>query len=109
MFVDARPPDIFSLYAFIVAATVAWLLVPLTERLARRIGAIDYPRERSLHRVPTPKLGGVAMLAGAVLAILLFLPTAELSSWIIAGAVATAAVGVVDDVFELPAGTKLLG
>jgi len=104
-----RPPDIYTLLAFVVAGVVAWLLVPLTERLAHRIGAIDYPRERSLHSVPTPKLGGVAMLAGAVLAILLFLPTAELSWWIIAGAVATAAVGVADDVFELPPGLKLLG
>ena len=40
------------------------LVVPLTEHLARRIGAIDVPRERSLHVRPTPKLGGLAILAG---------------------------------------------
>ncbi len=109
MFVDGRPPDIFSLYAFAVAAVVAWLLVPSTERLARRIGAIDYPRERSLHQVPTPRLGGVAMLAGAVLAAVLFLPSAELTWAIIGGAIATALVGVADDALGLPAGVKLLG
>ena len=110
MFVDGpKPPDIFALLAFGVAAIAAWLLVPLTERLAHRIGAIDVPRERSLHSVPTPKLGGLAMLAGVVLAAVLFLPSAELTWWIIGGAAATAAVGVADDVFDLPAGMKLLG
>ena len=110
MFVNGpKPPDIYTLLAFVVAAALAWLLVPLTERLAHRIGAIDHPRERSLHTAPTPKLGGVAMLAGVLVAMLLFEPTAELTWWIIAGAVATAAVGVADDVFELLPGAKLLG
>ena len=42
--------------------------MPLAERLARRIGAIDYPNERSLHDVPTPKLGGLAILVGVLVA-----------------------------------------
>ncbi len=109
MFVDGKPPDIFAFLAFVVAAVVAWLLVPLTERLAHRIGAIDHPRERSLHSVPTPKLGGAAMLAGALLAAVLFLPTVELTWAILGGAAATAAIGVADDVLELPAGVKLFG
>ena len=52
----AEPSD--AVLAFLVAAAIAWLLVPFTERLARRIGAIDYPNERSLHDHPTPKLSG---------------------------------------------------
>ena len=34
------------------------------EPLAWRIGAIDTPRERGLHQFPTPRLGGLAILAG---------------------------------------------
>ncbi len=49
MFVDGRPETIYALFAFLVAAVLAWLLVPLAERVAWRIGAIDYPNERSLH------------------------------------------------------------
>jgi UDP-GlcNAc:undecaprenyl-phosphate GlcNAc-1-phosphate transferase len=109
MFVDGRPPEIFSLLAFVVAATLAWLLVPYTERLARRIGAIDVPRERSLHLIPTPKLGGLAMLAGALVAGVLFLPWVASTRAILGGGLAIAALGVVDDVRELPAGLKLAG
>ena len=36
-------------------------------RLARRVGAMDVPNERSSHSVPTPRMGGVPMVAAAVL------------------------------------------
>jgi len=109
LLVDGRPPEIFALYAFGVAAVIAWALVPLTERLARRIRAIDIPNERSLHSIATPKLGGLAMLAGVLVAGALFLPWAPVTRAILAGAALIAAVGVADDVFDLPPGVKLIG
>ena len=104
-----RPESIDAILGFAVAAAIAFLLVPLTERLARRIGAIDVPRDRSLHEVPTPKLGGLAILAGALVAGLIWLPPGEQTTAILIGAVVIAVLGVVDDVVELPAGAKLLG
>ena len=65
--------------------------------------------ERSIHVVPTPKLSGLAMLAGVVAAGLLFLPWAPVTRAILLGAVLIAAVGVLDDVFDLPPGVKLIG
>jgi UDP-GlcNAc:undecaprenyl-phosphate GlcNAc-1-phosphate transferase len=109
MLVDGRPETLQALAAFAVAAFVAWLLVPLTERLARRIGAIDVPNDRSLHVRPTPKLGGLAILGGVLAGGLLWLPGGEQDGAILAGAAAIAALGVLDDVFELPAAPKLLG
>jgi UDP-GlcNAc:undecaprenyl-phosphate GlcNAc-1-phosphate transferase len=109
MFVNGRPAEIYALYAFAVAAVLAWVLVPATEKLARRINAIDIPNERSLHVIPTPKLGGLAMLVGVVAAGLLFLPWAPVTRAILAGALLIAVVGVLDDVFDLPAGVKLIG
>src|ERR1700752_2305084 len=109
MLVDGRPPNAYALLAFVVAAALAWLLVPFAERFARRIGAMDVPNERSLHDTPTPKLGGLAIRVGVLVAGLLFLPWAPQTRAILAGAVVIAAVGVLDDVFELPAGLKLLG
>ena len=58
------PTDTDALFAFLVAGVLALLLVPLTKWLALRVGAIDYPNERSLHVVPTPKLGGLGILGG---------------------------------------------
>jgi UDP-GlcNAc:undecaprenyl-phosphate/decaprenyl-phosphate GlcNAc-1-phosphate transferase len=109
MLIEGRPSALDALFAFAVALALSWLLVPLTERLARRVGAIDQPRERSLHRIPTPKLGGLAILAGIVVAIALFLPWVPSTRALIAGAVLIAAVGVADDLFELGAAPKLLG
>jgi UDP-GlcNAc:undecaprenyl-phosphate GlcNAc-1-phosphate transferase len=68
MLVDGRPDPIHGLFAFLVAVTIAWLLVPLTEKAARRLNAIDEPRERSLHDAPKPKLGGLAILGGVLVA-----------------------------------------
>jgi UDP-GlcNAc:undecaprenyl-phosphate GlcNAc-1-phosphate transferase len=103
------PTDTDALLAFLVAALLALLLVPLTRRLAIRIGAIDHPNERSLHQVSTPKLGGLAILAGALVAGLIWLPDDTESHAILFGAVAIAWVGILDDVFDLPAPVKLLG
>jgi len=109
MLVNGHPQAIFALYALALALVLSWLLVPLTERLARRIGAIDYPNERSIHRKPMPRLGGLAMLVGVLAAGLLFLPLASVARAILAGALAIALLGVLDDVFELNAGLKLAG
>ena len=57
-----------ALWAFLVAGAVTVLLTPLAARLAYRVGAIDQPRERSLHEFPTPSLGGLAILAGVLAA-----------------------------------------
>src|SRR3954447_9000231 len=93
LLVDGRPPEIYALYAFLAASVLAWVLVPVTERIARRINAIDVPNERSIHAVPTPKLGGLAMLVGVLVAGVLFLPWAPQTRAILAGAALIAAVG----------------
>jgi UDP-GlcNAc:undecaprenyl-phosphate GlcNAc-1-phosphate transferase len=109
MLVDGRPEPIDGLFAFLVAIAIAWLLVPLTETAARRLNAIDQPRERSLHDAPKPKLGGLAILCGVLVAGILFLPWVPVIRAILGGAAVIAVVGVLDDVFDLPAGAKLVG
>lgn len=95
--------------AFIAAAAIAWLLVPYAERLAFRVGAIDYPKARSLHDKPMPRLSGLAILVAVEAAGWLWLPGDSQSRWILIGAVAIAAVGVLDDIYDLPALPKLVG
>jgi UDP-GlcNAc:undecaprenyl-phosphate/decaprenyl-phosphate GlcNAc-1-phosphate transferase len=109
VFVDGRPETIQALFAFAVAAVLAWLLVPVAERIAHRIGAIDYPKDRSLHTDPTPKLGGLAIFVGTSVAAILFLPWAEQTQALLIGAVVIVIVGVFDDVFELKPLLKLAG
>ncbi len=98
-----------ALLAFIAAAAIAWLLVPYAERLAFRVGAIDYPQERSLHDKPMPRLSGLAILVAVEAAGWIWLPGDGESRSILLGGVAIAAVGVLDDIYDLPALPKLVG
>ena len=89
--------DLEALWAFLVAGAVALVLTPLARQLAHRVGAIDLPRERSLHDRPTPSLGGLAILAGVLVAGVLFLPWNSETRGILGGAAAIAFIGAVDD------------
>jgi UDP-GlcNAc:undecaprenyl-phosphate GlcNAc-1-phosphate transferase len=89
--------DLDALWAFLVAAAVALLLTPLTARLAGRVGAVALPRERDLHDAPMPRLGGLAILAGVLLAGALLLPGEQSTRGILAGAAAITLVGAFDD------------
>jgi UDP-GlcNAc:undecaprenyl-phosphate/decaprenyl-phosphate GlcNAc-1-phosphate transferase len=106
---EQTPNSLDALLAFLLAGVLALLLVPLTIRLAVRLGAIDQPNDRSLHDVPMPRLGGLAILAGALVAGLIFLPWDAETRAILIGAVVISLVGVADDVYELAPPVKLLG
>ncbi len=86
-----------ALWAFLVAALIAFAATPPVARLARRLGVIHHPRDRDLHDRPVPGLGGLAILAAAVVAALVFLPWNSETRGIVGGALAIALVGTVDD------------
>jgi len=114
-----------AVLAFLVAMAVALLLTPLAARFARRVGAIALPSERGLAQRATPLLGGLAILAGVLVAAVIWLPgtiklphTAHalpgsggtVHTWaIIAGACVITLVGAVDDIWDLPPLVKLTG
>jgi UDP-GlcNAc:undecaprenyl-phosphate/decaprenyl-phosphate GlcNAc-1-phosphate transferase len=87
-----------ALWAFLVAAAIAFVATPVTARLARRLGVVHYPRERDLHDHPVPRLGGLAILVAAVIPALIFLPGGQQTRGIVGGAIAVAFVGAVDDI-----------
>ena len=63
-----------AVFAFLVAMGVAFVLTPLAARLARRVDAVSTPNERGLAEHATPLLGGLAILAGVLLAAVLWMP-----------------------------------
>src|SRR3954465_6207000 len=114
-YADLPMSHIDALWGFLVAAIIAFATAPLAARLARRIGAIDMPKDPGLHDEPTPSLGGLAILAGIAAAGLLFLPifgdteVAHQTRGTALGAPVPALVGTADDIWDLPAFAKLLG
>src|SRR3954470_10375187 len=89
--------ELDALWAFLVAAGIAFFVTPPTARFARRLGVVHYPRERDLHDHPVPGLGGLAILAAAVVPALIFLPAGPQTRGIGGGAVAAVVVGAIDD------------
>ncbi len=100
---------IFGLVAFACAALVAYTVTPPVRLLAFRIGAIDIPTDgRRMHKKPTPRIGGLAIFAGFMVATVVFCePTSELYAIWIGGAILVC-LGVLDDIFRLSAWLKLI-
>ncbi len=107
------------LLVFLVAGVVSYLLCVFARELAIRSGAVARVRDRDVHATPIPYFGGVAMLGGLGAGLLLarhlpFLSTSQPAVFhdsgivLIAGAM-ICAVGVIDDLIELDALTKLGG
>jgi len=48
------------------SGVLALFLTPCVIRLARRVGAVDRPGSRSVHKRPTPRIGGVAIYLSTV-------------------------------------------
>jgi UDP-GlcNAc:undecaprenyl-phosphate/decaprenyl-phosphate GlcNAc-1-phosphate transferase len=89
--------ELDALWAFLVAALIAFAVTPPTARLARRMGVLHKPRDRDLHDRPVPGLGGLAILAAVVVAAVVFLPAGRETRGIVGGAIAIALIGAVDD------------
>ncbi|MCW2711968.1 MAG: wecA 2 [Marmoricola sp.] len=107
------------LLVFLVAGVVSYLLCVFARELAIRSGAVARVRDRDVHATPIPYFGGVAMLGGLGAGLLVarhlpFLSTSQPAVFhdsgivLIAGAM-ICAVGVLDDLIELDALTKLGG
>lgn len=93
-----------TLAALLVAALVALISTPVIRSLAFRVGAVDVPRDaRRMHNHPIPRMGGLAIFFGFILSVLVFQPlTAELRGMLL-GAVVIVILGILDDIFALPA------
>ena len=50
--------------AFLLAFITAFVITPYSIRLAKKVGAVDYPNDRRVNKKPMPRLGGIAVIAG---------------------------------------------
>lgn len=94
---------------FCTALFIALLGTGFSFRLALWIGALDLPNERSSHSIVIPRLGGVGIASGVLLALLLFYPLLIEVQAYLAGALIIVALGIADDRFHLRALYKFLG
>lgn len=106
---------------FTVAFAVTYAMVPVSKRLAYRMGAIDYPSNRRVNTKPVPRCGGIAIFAGLVAGVFATFVGAKFSGWALndlyvlqsidyamlyVGVVTLFTVGLVDDIVQLTAPMK---
>lgn len=97
------------LWAALCALVLALVLTPLWMRVARRIGAIDHPRDRHQHRGPTPTAGGVAIFVSVwapVLALMDWPPSSPLVGMLL-GTCLLVLLNIYDDIRGIPAVGRL--
>jgi UDP-GlcNAc:undecaprenyl-phosphate GlcNAc-1-phosphate transferase len=102
-----------ALVVFLIAVLTTLAGTPVVIRLARRLGAVDLPnRDRHWHGRVTARLGGIALALGfcAALAASFVLPQPRNDpqeivriTGLLLGLLVVLAVGIVDDLRELPA------
>ncbi|MEG1412330.1 MAG: MraY family glycosyltransferase [Acidaminococcaceae bacterium] len=95
--------------AFAISLFASWFLTPYVKNLAFKIGAVDKPEARKVHTGIMPRLGGLGIYLGFVLAVVATMSLSKDIVGILLGATVIVIIGVLDDVYQLPAKVKLLG
>jgi len=86
--------------AFLLSSICIWLILRMPENFI----ALDRPNSRSLHEVPTPRVGGVAILVGIIFPFCLFVFLADVQfnySLILAALILVAGVSIIDDFYSI--------
>ncbi len=109
---------------FLIATFFAFLVTPIIGFFANKYNILDYPaelrrkkfnkydkEERHIHKTPTPLLGGLSFLIPIIvfLIFLVFLNISPIVNAILIGVLILTIVGILDDIYNLPASYQLLG
>ena len=108
---------------FVLAALISLATTPVVRGYVRRRGIVDRPDPRRVHRRPLPRGGGVAVVVGFVVvggglvlvargapALTSARPPDDLElAGLFVGGILAAAIGALDDLFDLRARWQMLG
>jgi UDP-GlcNAc:undecaprenyl-phosphate/decaprenyl-phosphate GlcNAc-1-phosphate transferase len=104
----------------IVAFLISFALTPIIRRSALKRGLVVPPSPRRVHKIPVPRIGGIAIFAGFFIAVLSGLGVSFLVAhywrsddlWrivlVLIGATFIAFISAIDDLRELSAGLRLI-
>lgn len=96
------------LYVLLFAFLGSCALTPVMVQISHHWNLVDIPTERKIHVQPTPRLGGVAVYAGFVGSVLMNSILPDWMTAIVLSGSLLLLVGVIDDIRELPASSKLV-
>lgn len=96
---------------FLTSLIVSFIATPYVKKLAEKVGVVDAPNQRKVHTRIMPRMGGLAIYLGYLVAFFLFVPYDSMSEMlgIFIGSTIVMAVGMLDDKYQLSPKWKLLG
>jgi UDP-GlcNAc:undecaprenyl-phosphate/decaprenyl-phosphate GlcNAc-1-phosphate transferase len=110
--------SVYLVCAFLTSALTVWAITPTVKQAALQWNVVDRPNHRKVHQKPMVRLGGVAIFAGFMVSLFSLwilhafdsIPAAKTTEmWgLILGAVAFFAIGLADDLLNLPPLTRLV-
>ena len=90
-----------------IAFVISFAATPIVKLFAQKVGAMDVPGEaRRVHDHPIPRMGGLAIFLGFIIAVILFADIDRQVQGILLGAVLIVVIGAIDDVVSLNAWVK---
>lgn len=92
-----------------LAAAVSLLVIPLMWRLAPRLGLVDLPGPRKVHKVPVPRVGGWGITIGSLVPLLLWLKFDPPLVSFVVGILILFGFGIWDDLRNIGHWSKFLG
>ena len=109
--------------AFLLAFITAFVITPYTIRLAKKVGAVDYPNDRRINKKPMPRLGGLAVIAGFMVSAIYLIITMSIEKKVnfaeeglnrkligcLLGAIILGSTCYIDDVKDIKPLVKLAG
>lgn len=85
------------------------LIMPFISKIAKHIGAIDMPGARHIHKVPTPRLGGLGIYFGFLFAYMIFGINSIQMNSVLIGSSIIIITGMIDDIKPIKSWYKLIG
>lgn len=112
------PVELYHLIAFLVSVTFVLWTIPDVKTLGLKLGIVDQPNARKIHKDPVVRVGGVSIFAGTITALSIiwllggftaFEPSKVNELWVvIIGSILFFVIGFADDLFNLTPISRLL-
>ncbi len=92
----------------IVTLLTSLVLVPIVKKIATHVGAMDQPNARKIHKIPMPRLGGLAIYLAFLFGYILYGEVSTQMLSILIGSFLLVLVGFIDDINPVKARYKLI-
>lgn len=96
--------------ALLISIVVAYVVAPVSIKLAHKLGVIDKPKDaRRVHKKPIPRFGGMSIFLGSMAAMIIPAGMNDKIKVAMIGGILMYLLGIADDIKDLKPAVKFIG